>query len=211
MFVGLCICIFFVGVFSFATKAHAGADPVQSIKDVQTALDTADEALFNKVVDMESLVGQCIDIFMEDADKADQSTLPKMLALMLSTVKKSETARVKLRSTLVAEASEFVRYGVRSGAFGGLEQNSKAPTKGLLATFFAQTSMARKEIVHIAEPVEESGAVYVFLLLKDHDTKVEYPVEAWLREEAGEWRVVGLRNVRTLMRILQGENTLQNT
>ncbi len=186
------------------SSSHAGSSPVQTLIDIQQALDSGDQAFFDASVNMESLVGQCVDIFIEDAHKVDQKTLHPMLALMLSTVTQNETARKTLRATLVGEASAFVRYGVRSGAFSGKEIATEKPG-GLLSTLFADASMGRKEILDIGEPVEESGAVWIPFTLKDHGNGQSYPVEAWLREENGNWRVIGLRNVRTLVRIISGE------
>ncbi len=184
--------------------SYAGNTPVQTLHDIQQALDTGDQAFFDTSINMESLIGQCVDIFIEDAGKADQKTLPPVLALMLSTVTQNETARKTLRDTLVGEASAFVRYGVRSGAFGGKEIQTEKPG-GLLSTLFAEASMGRKEITAIGQPVEESGAVYIPFTLKDHGNGNSYPVEAWLRQENGNWRVIGLRNVRSLVRIIRGE------
>ncbi len=190
---------------------YAGSTPVQTLHDIQQSLDTGDQAFFDASVNMESLIGQCVDIFIEDAGKANQETLHPALAFMLSTVTQNETARQKLRDTLVGEAASFVRYGVRSGAFGGKEIATEKPG-GLLSTLFNDASMGRKEFLDIGEPVEESGAVYVPFTLKDHGNGRSYPVEAWLRQENGSWKVIGLRNVRTLVRIISGEkaNNAQN-
>ncbi len=205
---------FFLAVNMFlcthsASVAHAGSSPVQTIHDIQQALDTGDQAFFDASVNMESLVGQCVDIFIEDSNKSDQKTLPPMLALMLSTVTQNETARKTLRDTLVGEASSFVRYGVRSGAFGGKTIETEKPG-GLLSTLFADASMGRKELTNIGQPVEESGAVYIPFTLKDHGNGQSYPIEAWLRQENGSWRVIGLRNVRTLVRLIRGEQASNN-
>ncbi len=196
--------LFFIALCLPVSKVLAS--PVQTIKDVQSAIDNANEAAFVKAVNMESLIGQCVDIFMEDAQKSHQQTLPPALALLLSTINISEGARKQLRSTLVKEGSEFVRFGVRSGAFAG-KPNDTATPAGMLSALFGNASMGRKEIMLIGAPVESQGAVYVPFTIKDHGNGQSYPVEAWLRQEEGQWRVIGLRNVRQLMRIIRGEST----
>ncbi len=196
-------------ILALHTKAHAASTAEESVREVQQAIDTGDEALFDSVVDMESLVGQCVDVFLEDADKVDQKTLPAMLAIMLSAVNKSPAAKEKLRSTLMKEVSEYIRFGVRSGAYAGKMQSNAKPPKGLLSGVFSTTFMSRKEITHVGEGIPESGAVYVSSLLKDYGTG-EYPVEFWLREQGGTWRIVGIRNVRTLVRMLQEGTTVQS-
>ncbi len=186
-------------------KAIAGTNPVQTIKDIQTALATANQELFDASVDMESLVGQCIDVIMEDASKEGQQTIPPVLAMILSAAKLSEGAQNTLRSTLITEVGEFIRYGVRSGAYAG-KQVQTTPPGGILAPFLANASMGRKEIMHIGEAIPESGAVYVSFVVKDHENGRMYPVEAWLRADTGNWKVIGLRNVRTLTRMIQDES-----
>ncbi len=178
--------------------------PAEAVVALQKAIDTADQALFDRVVHMESLVGQCIDVLMEDAESQGQDLMHPALAMILSTVKMSEQAYRALRATLIGEAASFVRYGVRSGAFAGKKVEAAEPT-GLLASVFADTSLGRKEILRMNAPVSESDAVYISMLVKDHGNGNIYPVEAWLREEKTGWRIIGLRNVRTLVRILSGE------
>ncbi len=190
--------------------ALAGTDPISTIHDVQRALNNADVKLFDASVDMESLVGQCVDIFMQDANKAEQTTLPPMLAILFSAASSNETAKETLRSTLVTEVSAFVRMGVSSGAYAGKLKENIQPTweTGILAPLLANASMGRKEILNIGDAIAESGAVFVSFSLKDHANGNTYPVEAWLREYSpGQWRVIGLRNVRTLVRLLRTESS----
>ncbi len=193
-------------LFSSVSLVMAGASPEATIAEVKTSIDNADQVAFDKAVNMESLVGQCIDVFLEDAQKSDQKTLPPALALMLSTLNMSEAAKTNIRKVLANEGAEFVRFGVRSGAFAG-KHTQENKSSGMLSTLFSYASMGRKEITHIGKGVEESGAVYVPFMIKDHGNGNSYPVEAWLRQENGQWRVVGLRNVRTLMRIIRGESS----
>ena len=144
-------------------------------------------------------------VFLQDAKTEDQSTLPPALAMILASVGKSEQATELLRSTLSKEAGEFVRYGVRSGAYAGKSRQAEPPS-GLLAPLFSDASMGRKEIQQVGRPVAESGAVYVPFTLKDHGNGNSYPVEAWLRQQDGDWKVIGLRNVRTLVRLIREES-----
>ncbi len=196
-------------IICFAANTHAGTDPVTTIYDVKRAIETSDEQLFNASVDMESLIGQCVDIFMQDANKEGQTTLPAALAMLFSAASANDIAKQTLRNTLVSEVSDFVRTGVRSGAYAGTLKENLAPSweSGVLAPLFANASMGRKEILNVGRAIPESGAVYVTFSLKDHANGNTYPVEAWLREQqSGQWRVIGLRNVRTLVRLLRTES-----
>ncbi len=196
----------FLFLLSLCIPVHSAlANPVQVIQSIQSAIDNADEAAFVKAVNMESLIGQCVDVFIEDAQKSDQQTLPPALALMLSTVNMNAFARQTLRSTLMNEGSAFMRFGVSSGVFAGKVKNTEG-ISGMLSSIFANVSTGRKEIMLIGSPVSSQGAVYVPFTIKDHGNGNSYPVEAWLRQENGQWRVIGLRNVRQLIRIIRGES-----
>ncbi len=197
----------FVSVYTtqFATVVKAGTDPISTIKDVQKAIDTADDVLFEASVDMDSLIGQCVDIFVEDAVKGNASyALPGFLTMALAAAGQSEQAQQMLTATLRSEVGAFVRYGVRSGTFAGKKVETTSPS-GFLAPLFADTSTGRKEIHSIGQPIAESGAFYVPFMLKDYGNGNDYPVEVWLRQQEGSWRVIGLRNVRTLVRIITEE------
>ncbi len=200
------ISFFFLLFLLFPLNIYAGTSPVQTIADIQTALDTANQKLFDASVDMDSLVGQCVDIILEDATKENQQTIPPFLAMILSAASMSEGAKSVLRANLITEVGEFIRYGVRSGAYAGKTVETTAPG-GILAPFLANASMGRKEITRIGKAIPESGAVYVTFVIKDHENGRLYPVEAWLRMDAGNWKVIGLRNVRTLTRMIQEESS----
>ncbi len=201
--------LFLCFALCMTTLAHAGTDPVATIYDVKTSIETSNEQLFNASVDMESLVGQCVDIFMQDATKEGQTTLPSAVAMLFATAAHSDIAKQTLRDMLMSEVSAFVRTGVASGAYAGTRKENLTPSwDSVLAPLFANASMGRKEILNVGRAIPESGAVYVTFSLKDHANGNTYPVEAWLREQQpGQWRVIGLRNVRTLVRLLRAEST----
>ena len=200
----------FTGALSFLfiscmpTKAYANSEPIQTIYNIQQALDSADQVLFDASINVDSVVGQCVDVFIDNAKQVDKKSLPAMFSMMLSAVSKSEAARKKLHKTLVDEVSTFVRYGVRSGAFAGKEFKAEK-LSGLLSSLLANASMGRKEITNIGEAIEESGAMFVSFILHDHGNGQSYPIEAWLQQENGRWRVTGIRNVQTLLSLIQGE------
>ncbi len=178
--------------------------PIQTIKNIQHALDTGDVTLFDASIDMESLLGQCVDVLIADSNIEGQQTIPPVLALILSTANLNDDARNALRSAIIAEVGAFIRYGVSSGAYAGKKIKSPPPD-GILASFLSQSSMGRKEIVRIGQVTKENDAIYVNFVVKDYGNDRYYPVEAWLRQDSEQWKVIGLRNIRTLIRMVQSE------
>ena len=173
--------------------------PEQAVQGLRQALNTSDAALLDRWADVDGVLGQAVDVFLEDARTPEgQALLPPMLAVVLSSVDSSPQARALVRGTLQKEAGEFVRYGVRSGKFAGKPREA-APPSGMLAPLFADASLGRKEIRSIGHAVPEKDGYYVPFALLDHGNGNTYTVEASVRKNGEQWRLVGIRNIRALM------------
>lgn len=184
-----------------------GQTPSGAVRGAAQALDTADAALLDQLVDVEGLIGQAVDIFLDDAATPQgQASLPPVLGMILSSVGSSAQARSSVRSLLQSEAGEFVRYGVRSGNFAG-KPRDVAPPSGMLAPLFADASLGRKEIRNVGDAVQDGETTWVPFSVYDHGNGNTYAVQGVLRRDGGLWRVVGIRNVRELMTKIRGEAT----
>lgn len=171
----------------------------QAVYDLRRAIDMGDVPLLDATVDMEGIIGQAVDIFLEDARTPEaQTTLPPMLAVVLSSVDASPQTRAMARSLLQREAGEFVRYGVRSGHFSGTPREAPPPA-GLLAPLFADASLGRKEIYAIGKATTDGAVVYVPFMLRDHGNGKDYPVQALVNKQDGHWRITGLHTLRVLL------------
>lgn len=173
--------------------------PEQAVHGLRQALNASDAALLDRWADVDGVLGQAVDVFLEDARTPEgQAMLPPMLAVVLSSVDSSPQARALVRGTLQKEAGEFVRYGVRSGKFAGKPREA-APPSGMLAPLFADASLGRKEIRAIGKAMPEKDGYYVPFDLLDHGNGNTYIVEASVRKNGDQWRIVGIRNIRALM------------
>lgn len=194
---GLLLCCLWL----WTGSAHAAQaqGPEQAVLGLQRALNTSDAALLDRWADVDGVIGQAVDVFLEDARTPEgQALLPPMLAVVLSSVDSSPQAKALVRSTLQKEAGEFVRYGVRSGKFAGKPKEASPPS-GMLAPLFADASLGRKEIRTIGEAVSEKGGYYVPFTLMDYGNGNTYTVEATVRKSGEQWRITGIRNIRALM------------
>lgn len=179
--------------------------PEQTVRNVQKALDTADAALLDQSAHVESVVGQAVDVFLRDLQSPEaQASLPPVLALLLGPLSASETAKDTIRSTLQREASEFIRYGVRSGNFAGKARETTPPA-GLLAPLFADASLGRKELRNIGIATRQGDVALVSFSVLDHGNGNTYPVQAELHRQGGRWRIVGLANMPALIKQVREE------
>lgn len=124
-------CLFLgLGLFSMLSPSPARAantaDPRQCLVEVGQAIDAADAVAFERLVDVDAILGAALTLFLRDVQKpevADQ--LPPLLAVMFSQAASGDAGGNKLRDLLFSEARAFVINGVSSGAFAG-----RAPSGG---------------------------------------------------------------------------------
>lgn len=178
----------------------AALSPEQTVAAVQEALDKADEARLNELMDVNAIIGQGVDIFLARARTPEgQADLSPFLAMTLSSIESSPQGRVIARGLLQKAAEEFISFGVRSGAFGG--KGREAPqSKDMWSSLFEGASLGRKEIQQVGRAVRDGEGVYVPCIVFDHGSQRTYVVEANLRKNAsGVWRITAIRNMNDVM------------
>lgn len=142
------------------------------------AVDNADAACFEQLVDMDAILHEAVDLFMKEAAKPENSSLlPPMLALMFSGAALAEDNGLGVRTLLVSEARAFVHNGIASGAFAGKSvQGYEA--EGWVAPLFESVSRGRKEIRNVGTPVRQGQDWIVPFVLRDHGNGNSYAVRA---------------------------------
>ena len=169
------------------------------------AVDNADAACFEQLVDMDAILNEAADLFMKEAAKPENSSLlPPMLALMFSGAAMAEDNGLGVRKLLVSEARAFVHNGIASGAFAGKSVQDYR-TEGWVAPLFESVSMGRKEIRNVGTPVRQGKDWIVPFVLRDHGNGNSYAVRARVSDSGGSPRVVAVENLRQLFVILGKE------
>ena len=197
LMIGLCL-------FPLPTRAQT---PETTLRNVQTALDNSDVELFERSVDLDALISQAVDTFLKEAaTPAGRAALPPVPAMLLSSIADSESDS-SARALLHHEMRQFVRYGIRSGAFAG--RKPKDPPSALfsgsaLAPLFGDVSLGRKELRDISRPIPDGRDMRIAFTVLDHGNGNVYPVIARLSPTDTDWRIVAVTNMRALVdQILQ--------
>ena len=111
-----CLCLWPAGARALSSDAARAC-----VVEAGGAVDNADAACFEQLVDMDAILNEAVDLFMKEAAKPENSSLlPPMLALMFSGAAMAEDNGLGVRKLLVSEARAFVHNGIASGAFAGL-------------------------------------------------------------------------------------------
>lgn len=169
----------------------------EHIIEIGEAIDRSDAESFSQLVDMDTILNNALDVFIQEASKPENaSRLPPMVALLLSQITKGASSPV--RDLLLGEAKNFVLTGISSGAFAGQKPNL-SNAQGLFAPIFASASLGRKEIKNIGAPRQiENGWIVPFIIF-DHDNEYEYPVQGRLERSGDNLKLTGLENMRQLI------------
>lgn len=184
----------------YTSSVAAALNPEQTVAAVQEALDKADEARLDELMDVTGIIAQGVDNFLARARTPEgRESLPPLLAMTLSSIDSSPQGRLIAQGLLQKATEEFIRFGVRSGSFGG--KGRQAPqSQDMWSTLFDGASLGRKEIQQVGKAVPEADGVYVPCIVYDHGSKQTYVVEASLRKNAkGAWRITAIRNMNDLM------------
>ena len=195
-----CLCLWPAGARALSSDAARAC-----VVEAGGAVDNADAACFEQLVDMDAILNEAVDLFMKEAAKPENSSLlPPMLALMFSGAAMAEDNGLGVRKLLVSEARAFVHNGIASGAFAGKSVQDYR-TEGWVAPLFESVSMGRKEIRNVGTPVRQGKDWIVPFVLRDHGNGNSYAVRARVSDAGGNPRVVAVENLRQLFVILGKE------
>lgn len=172
-------------------------DAREHIEEIARAIDAADVEMFTELVDMDAVLNNALDVFVQEVSRPENAKrLPPMLAMILPQLQAGGAS--PLKDLLLGEAKNFVLEGIASGAFAGRKPDL-SKNSGLMAPLFAQASMGRKEIRDIGNPVKTSTGWLVPFVIYDHDNEYEYPIRALLEQKEGALKLTRLENMRQLI------------
>jgi hypothetical protein len=192
-----------------AARAGDAALAVQCPAQIGKAIDDADMAAFERLVDINAILNAALDIFLRDLEAMQAAgEIPPMLALLFSGAAMRDVAGEQARNLLINETRAFVLNGVDSGAFAGRPPNGRA-SRGLFAPLFADASTGRKEIRNIGIPRAEGGEWVIPFVVHDFGNGESYPVLGRVSPAESGFRLIGVENLEEIMRRVNEERKKQ--
>lgn len=199
-------CLISAPAYAAEMRDARAQGPEQALKAVQSALDNGDVALFERHVDIDALVANAVEFFLQEAQSPEgKARLSPVIAMLLSSVSYSDDAKLKVQALMGREARNFIVYGVQSGSFAGKKKDTVPPPDGLLAPLFADASLGRKEIRHSGKAVTDGKDRSLFFTVHDYGNGQNYPVVGRFRQVNNAWRLVQLDNLPALAAQIRGE------
>lgn len=175
------------------------ADPRQCVADVGRAIDAADAAAFERLVDVDAILDAALTLFLRHAQKPEiADRLPPLLAVMFSQAASGDSGGSNLRTLLFSETRAFVINGVSSGAFAGRAPSGDA-AQGLLAPLFAGASTGRKEIRHIGQARPDNQGWLVSFVVHDAGNDESYEVLGRVSPMENGFRLTSVENLEALL------------
>jgi hypothetical protein len=185
-------------------EGGAALQAAQSPTLIGEAIDAADLAAFERLVDTDAILKTALNLFLREARKPEIAReLPPFLALMFSGATGDTTGGESLRTLLLQEARAFVNNGIASGAFAGRKPSGR--TDGFLAPPFADASTGRKEIREIGEAWPDGKDWLVPFAVHDAGSDERYPVLGRFSPVDKGFRLTAVENTEDLMRQIMAE------
>lgn len=200
-------CLLFLGMAcalcASPSGAFAGTDPRQCILEAGKAVDTANVDAFERLVDVDAILEQALDLFVRRAQNPETAKdLPPMVAILFTQAASKEG---NVRSLLLNETRSFVVNGVSSGAFAGRKPSGKS-AQGLLAPLFADASTGRKEIRDVGQARRDGQAWLVPFVVRDGGNGESYDVTGRVTSVNGDMRLTSVANMDALLRRVAAES-----
>lgn len=183
-----------------AASADPGAEQARlCIAQAGKAVDAADVAAFERLVDLDAILDQALALFLRETQKPEVARqLPPLLALLFSQAAAQDSGGVNVRSLLFSEVRAFVINGVASGAFAGRKPTGQA-ARGLLAPLFADASTGRKEIREIGQARRDGQGWLVPFAVHDAGNGETYSVLGRVSPTDDGCRLTAVENLEELL------------
>ena len=206
----LCCALLALGIFALLASVSVpfvrAADPRQCVADVGRAIDAADAAAFERLVDVDAILDAALTLFLRDAQKPEVAArLPPLLAVMFSQAASGDSGGNNLRNLLFSDARAFVINGVSSGAFAGRTPSGGA-AQGLLAPLFADASTGRKEIRRIGQARSDNRGWLVPFVVHDAGNGENYEVLGRVSPVENGFRLTSVENLEELLDRVRAES-----
>lgn len=179
------------------------ASPHDALEKIGAAVADADAQAFQDLVDLDNVLEQGLADFLAQAQKSG-SSLPPLLALMLSQAADTGEKGKNLRNMLKGEARAFVINGVSTGAFAGKKKGA-ARLEGMLAPLFAAASPGRKEISSVGEGRRDGEDYILPFFVHDYGNGQDYQVIGRFVRAGEGWRLARIENVDQLFEQIRKE------
>lgn len=204
----ICTLLIFLSSF-FPNPAWATQTPAQAMQALQQAIDSNDQTLLERYLDLPAIIAQGVDLFVVDCAANPLGSPDDPLLEMLSgglAQHVDSTAYQSIKLLLIQETSKFVLWGVASGTFSGQPATDPVPGGGLLSTLFANASMARKEIRSVRCAAPQGITATARAQLYDYGSERTYPLRlALTKQPEGHWKITAVTNLAELIRTVRLE------
>lgn len=190
-----------LGYLMFSTSALCVTDVEHTLAEIQAAIDAGNAAQFEELVDVNGILANGFDRFLQKISAPENSTqIPPMLSLMVSGL----ASNPSMRQLLLAQTRAFILNGITTGAFSGNTRGS-APNSGNIGQLFSDISTGRKELTPMGNAEKVEGGWLLPFMLHDYGNGRDYGIIGYFEKSQNQYRLMDVRNMNELFDILLQE------
>jgi hypothetical protein len=185
-----------------AAPALSAQGPLASLEIAQQGIDACDSDMFNRVVDVPSVVNSASDAIISALSRlAADGELDGGLAVALTMIgaDRESPQMALIKPLLVSEIRGFVAAGINGGYFAGTPKQNFEPPRGSLASTLEKMPVGRRRIVPGKILSQEGDTALVSATFVDPKAG-PFALELAMRLEGELWRVREIANAEALVR-----------
>lgn len=183
-------------VFGANAKTGGAQGPAESVTMLQKAIDTSDMLLVEKYLDIDTMLEKGVESIIVDEDVLREAA--KYPAINMALALGPNVGNEVLRTLLGAEAREYIRHGVASGAFAGTPRADAPPYRGMFGKAFRGGEKDKRTFGKATVTKKSGDTAYVKTSLSGGRKNKIIPLELVARKQKGVWRIVEVANAAQL-------------
>lgn len=193
-----CTLFLLCGNANLAECAEA-TGPLHSLTVAQQGVDACDSDIFNRAVDVNSVVSNASTALLAALRKqAADGTLPDSnfsMALTLAGAAESSGQMELLKQFLISEVKGFLATGINDGYFAGKPQGKLSASRGSLASTLEKMPKGRRELIPGKVISNEDGKAVISATFVDPGAG-RIPLKLGVEKQNAQWRVVEIVNAK---------------
>lgn len=179
--------------------AAAPAGPAQTVTMIQRGIDAADLAMVERYLDIDAVAAKAASVAVTDENTLREAGKEPAVAALIA-LGAATGANDAIRDMLAAEAAEYVRHGVTSGAFAGSPKQDAPPYRGIFSKAFRGGAKDKQTFGPATVTSQNQDTARVVTSLRSGPKGTPQSLDLLLEKRNGVWRVMKVVNLPEILR-----------
>lgn len=185
-------------IYCAPMRAMAEQGPAQTVALLQKAVDDCDMAAVERYLDLGSVTDKAAAVAVADKNVLSAASENPTAAVVIA-LGSAAGVTDAVRDMLAAEAKEYVRHGVVSGAFAGTPKDGAPAYRGIFAKAFRGGAKDKKTFGPASIVSQQGATARVRTSLRSGTKAKTQPLDLIMERQSDVWRIVEIANLPAIL------------